>query len=409
MSNNLHQAGTKFLRLLARHGDAIMDAYISGSLGDHQVEAKVQDKLVKAGVLYRPEPGADLHLRHAVRSLLEEALKDERNRQIDANAGSAIAAFKTLAQHYTEARHQGDIAVADAHYRDLSEHVYAFSEGLQHSIRVMWSRINNEFGYVSSINAKIRENELAQSQVSELLAGLEMISFEELADIAGDIRELRRLLVANLQQNISQCIQELSVVQGRLLQLLGRFRQIHGRAKLLKGWLLYTEQHPDYEVGNHVSHKQIPALFNQADPAIAAASVDIHNSAHESTLVELVAHIKANRLARFTQAAPQHSDSVILQDNPDYELDEHPIKAAVSEYFVHVIDNFEPGTASLSALDYLQQQQLEYDAESWLYQVIGGYEGLPQEQKAYFELDPETETRAPFANVVIRDVSVGLR
>jgi hypothetical protein len=409
MSNNLHQAGTKFLRLLARNGDAIMDAYLAGAVGDHQIEPKAQAKLLAAGVLYRPEPGADLHLRHAVRSLLEEVLKDERNRNIDANAGSAVAAFKTLAQHYTEARHQGDIAAADVYYRDLSEHVYAFSEGLQHSIRVMWGRINNEFGYVNSISAKIRENELAQSQVSELLSGLEMISFAELADIAGDIRELRRLLVANLQQSISNCIQELGVVQRRLLKLLGRFRQIHGRARLLKGWLLYTEQHPDYQVGNHVSHKLIPGLFNQALPAIAPASVDIHNSTHESALVELVAMIKSSHLSRFSRSAPQRSDSVTLSDTPEYELDDHPIKAAVSNYFVHIIDNFAPDADNLSALQYLQQQQLAYDAESWLYQVIGGYEGLPEEQKAYFELDPEIEVTTPFANVVIRDVSVGLR
>jgi len=409
MSNNLHQAGAKFLKMMARHSDAIMDAYLAGSLGDHQIEPKMQDKLVDAGVLYRPEPGADLHLRHAVRALLEEALKDERNRQIDANAGSAVATFKTLAQHYTEARHQGDVAAADAHYRDLSEHVYAFSEGLQHSIRVMWSRINNEFGYVGSINAKIRENELAQSQVSELLSGLEMISFEELAETAGDIRELRRLLVSNLQRNISDCIQELSVVQGRLLQLLGRFRQIRGRAKLLKGWLLYTEQHPDYEVANHVAHKQLPSLFNHAEAIIQPASANIHNAGHETELMQLVAQIKASHKVNIAAGAAEQAEGVLLSENQDFELQEHPIKEAVSGYFVHVIDNFAPGGASLSALQYLQQQELEYDAESWLYQVIGGYEGLPEEQRELFELDPDFETLPPFANIVIRDVSVGLR
>ncbi len=86
--------------------------------------------------------------------------------------------------------------------------------------------IDNEFGYVGTLNAKIRENELAQAQVSERLNGLELISFEELAEAAGERRELRRLLVANLQRTVSACTQELSIVQGRLLELLGRFRQI---------------------------------------------------------------------------------------------------------------------------------------------------------------------------------------
>jgi hypothetical protein len=409
MSNTLHQAGTKFLKLMARHSDTIMDAYLAGSLGDHQIEPKLQDRLLKEGLLYRPEPGADLHLRPAVRALLEEALKDERNRQIDVNAGSAIAAFKTLAQHYTEARHQGDVAAADAYYRDLSEHVYAFSEGLRKDVRVLWSRINHEFGYVGSINAKIRENELAQIQVSELLSGLELINFEELDDIAGDIRELRRLLVSNLQLNVSECIQELGVVQGRLMQLLGRFRQIRGRAKLLKGWLLYTEQHPEYEVENHIAHSKLPVLFNQAQAIMAPASATLDRANHEASLMALVAQIKLAQPLKGEYDASLQAESTLLSDNEAYVLVENPIKEAVNNYFVFVIDHMTASGDNLSALEYLRQEALDYDAESWLYQVIGGYQGLPESQREYFELDPEFEVRAPFNNVVIRDVSVGLR
>src|SRR5690606_4879698 len=106
MSANLHQAGVRFLRQLGRHAEPIMDAYLAGSISDEALEPGVQERLVKDGILYRPEPGADLHLRRTVRALLEEALKDDRNRQIDANTGATLATFRTLAAHYTEARHQ---------------------------------------------------------------------------------------------------------------------------------------------------------------------------------------------------------------------------------------------------------------------------------------------------------------
>ena len=88
MSGNLHQAGVRFLRQLGRHAEPIMDAYLAGSLPDQALEPAVQERLVKDGILYRPEPGADLHLRRVVRALLEEALRDDRNRQIDANTGT---------------------------------------------------------------------------------------------------------------------------------------------------------------------------------------------------------------------------------------------------------------------------------------------------------------------------------
>lgn len=405
MSGNLHQAGVRFLRQLGRHAEPIMDAYLSGSVPDQALEPALQERLVKDGILYRPEPGADLHLRRVVRALLEEALRDDRNRQIDANTGSALATFKTLAAHYREARHQGDYAAADAYLADLKEHLYAFGETLGHSIRVLWGRINNEFGYVGSLNAKIRENELAQSQVSELLAGLELISFEELAQAAGDLRELRRLLVTSLQRTISACSQELSIVQARLLELLGRFRQIRGRTRLLKGWLLHMEQQPDFQVGNHASHPNVPQLFNQARAILAPAAADIHNPQHEAELLALAAQMRSLQPGVPSSPGGREPQELLLGDAEIFEIEYNPVREAVSRYFCEVIDSAQP----LSALEWRQRQALPWDAENWLYQVIGGYEGLPEEQKRHFELDAIGEPDPVFSgNFIVRDVALWL-
>jgi len=405
VSGTLRQSGIRFLRQLGRRAEPIMDAYLAGSIADDALEPGVQERLVKDGILYRPEPGADLHLRRVVRALLEEALRDERNRQIDANTGSALASFKTLAAHYKEARHQGDHAAADVYLAELREHVYAFGETLQHSIRVLWSRINNEFGYVGTLNAKIRENELAQSQVSELLSGLELVSFEALAETAGDLRELRRLLVTNLQRTLSSCTQELSIVQGRLLELLGRFREIRGRTRLLKGWLLHMAQHPDYRVGPHAAGRMVPQLFNQAAPVLAPASLDIHDPTLESELLALLAQVRAQQAQdRPTQLLGDAPD-LTLHEPETFEVHLSPIRAAVDAYFCEVIDSAQ----AISALDYHRQETLRWDAESWLYQVIGGYDGLPEAQKRHFELDMIGEKHPLFSgNFIIRDLRLWL-
>ncbi|MBV7314146.1 phosphoenolpyruvate carboxylase [Shewanella sp. NIFS-20-20] len=405
MSTNLHQAGVKLLKQLGRHSDVIMDVYLAGSLTDGQHDPTVIDKLQKAGILWRPEPQEPLRLKRTLRALLEEGLSDERNRQIDANVGSALATIKTLAEHYKEARHHLDFSAAEAYLNDLNEHVFSFTEGLRYAIRVLWSRINNEFGYVGSISAKIRENELAQSQVTELLNGLAMFHFDELANIAGDIRELRRLLVTSLQDQMSYCAQELSVVQGRLLELLGRFRQIQGRTRLLKGWLLHTDLHPDYQVENHVAHQQISSLFNRADAILAPAHVDVHNSLHETELLELVAKIKS--ISHLTAADKPLAEPQLLSlsANDDFAIEDDPLKLAVEQYFMAVIES----GSRQSALEYLEQQQLPWPSENWLYQVICGYDGLVEEYRQFFELEPIGEDHPVYSgNFIIRDVELWL-
>ncbi|MBE8167523.1 MAG: phosphoenolpyruvate carboxylase [Shewanella sp.] len=405
MSNNLHQAGVKLLKQLSKHADLIMDAYVAGSVDETKAEPKAIDKLKGAGILWRPDLEQDLRLTRSVRAMLEEALSDERNRQIDSNAGSALATIKTLANHYKEARHNVDHAAAEAYLADLNEHVYSFTESLAYSTRVLWSRINNEFGYVGSINAKIRENELAQSQVTELLNGLEMFQFEELTEIAGDIRELRKLLVTALHESLSLNIEELSLVQGRLLELLGRFRQIRGRTRLLKGWLLHADMHPDYAPDNHASHKQIPAIFNQAESLLAPASVDIRNTLHESEIMQLVAKVKSFSDRVQSTESTHELSSFTLEDAQDFEVAESAIKVAVDEYLCEVIDSGQ----STSALDYLFAKELPFDSESWLYQVIGGYEGLAEEYKEHFSILAEGANHPVFnGNYIVSDIVVGL-
>ncbi|WP_108652264.1 phosphoenolpyruvate carboxylase [Dongshaea marina] len=405
MSDNIAQAGVKFLRQLARHGDLLMRAYQNGTLDETAEDPKVIEKLLDARVLYRPEEQAEIRLASALRSILEEGLRDERSRQITTNVGATLATLRTLTKHYREARQSCDFAASESYLDDLSEEVYALTEGLHRSIRLLWGRINNEFGYVGTINAKIRENELAQSQVSELLDGLELLRFDELSELAGDERELRRLLVVSLQHTLVDCGQELSVVQGRLLELLGRFREIRGRTRLLKGWLLYNAQHSKYSPLNHATHKQLPMLLNQAKPILTAASVDVTCQEHEHQLMHLAGEIRSIHRHHLLQQQVEEPTLLTLEATDEFELTDSPLKQAVERYFCEVIDSGE----RLSALEYYQQQGLEWDTECWLYQVLGAYEGMPKEQREYFELEHLGHENPHFSgNYVIEDLQLWL-
>ena len=406
MNHNLQQAGVKLLNALSRHADLIMQVYLSGTLDESKHSPKIVENLIKLGVLWRPEDDAELRLKHAVRNLLEGCLHDERNRQIDANIGSALASLKTLAQHYKEALADTRFSESEAHLSDLTEHVYSLTEALANNVRVLFSRINNEFGYVSSIDAKIRENELAQGQVSELLKQLELFHFDELSELAGSNRELRHLLVVTLQQSFSRVTQELAIVQARLLELLGRFREFRGRTRLLKGFVLHMEQKPDFAPGNYYNLTQVPMLFNQAKTLLKPATVDVHRVEHEQELQQLVGSIKALHRINKTHQPERAAHQIHVEEQAAVAFEEDRLKQAVEEYFCRVIDTGE----RLTALDYHHQHELEFDPEVWLYQVIGGYQGLTQEEQGYFAIDTSGEPHPVYSgNYIIRDVELGLR
>ncbi|MCP5013022.1 MAG: phosphoenolpyruvate carboxylase, partial [Aestuariibacter sp.] len=270
----------------------------------------------------------------------------------------------------------------------------------------MFSRINNEFGYVSSVEAKIRENELAQGQVSELLNQLECFRFDELSEIAGGNRELRHLLVVALQQSFSKATQELSVAQARLVDLLGRFREFQGRTRLLKGFLLHMDQQPDFTPGNYPNLTQVPVLFNQSAALIQPASVDVNQVNHEQELQQLVGALSSVYRRKPVHTAEQKSAEIQVSEQQQVELTRDPLQQAVDAYFCEVIDSGQ----SMSALEFYSAQSLEFDPEVWIYQVIGGYQGLQDEDKQFFAIDTLGEPDKIFnGNFIISDVLVGLR
>jgi len=119
----------------------------------------------------------------------------------------------------------------------------------------------------------------------------------------------------------------------------------------------------------------------------------------------IVAHIKAISRHPVIAAVREHEVSVSITQSEDFDVPDNPLKQAVDEYFVDVIES----GLRQSALEYLADKALPWDAESWIYQVIGGYEGLPDEHKAYFELEPLGEPHPIYSgNFIIRDVELWL-
>jgi hypothetical protein len=406
VSQVLIDAGSKLLNALGRHSDLIMQVYIKGTVDEGQTSRKILDQLVQLGILWRPDPQSPLRLKSAVRALLEGSLQDERNRTINANIGAALASLKTLAEHYKEAQYYQRYNESQAYMADLSEHVYQLTESLSNSVRVMFSRINNEFGYVSSVDAKIRENELAQSQVSDLLGQLECFRFDELSEIAGSHRELRHLLVVALQKSFSKAAQELSVVQARLLDLLGRFREFQGRTRLLKGYLLHMEQQPDFTPSRYPNLTQVPILFNQSDSILKPANADVKQVAHEDILQQIVGSLSNVYRRQSTHLDDGPAPDIDVSEQATVRLEKDPLQQAVEAYFCYVIDNGQP----LSALEYYQLENLSFDPEVWIYQVIGGYQSLAESDKQFFALDPTGEVDVRFTgNFIINDITLGLR
>ena len=354
-------------------------------------------------MVWRPDEQQALCLRPAVNELIASLTEDERKRQINADVAGQLDQIRTRVNSFRDAQYKGDYAASEHHFQLLTEKVHDMVGQFSDAIDSLWNRLNSDFGFVSSLADKIRENELAQKQLRRLLDGFELIDFNEMIDLAEGNGPLRKLLVSQLQASISDHAGSLLEVQKRLVELMARFRQQQERAMLISNMSAFLKQHPNFSVGDYANRSNVPAVVNQARPIVARAAAALDRMADQQILAELVRAIPRVPTSEF---APQESGGEFDQIDDDLvAARQQLLKTDVENFFIAVLDDGQ----THSALEYLAQQGLDWDGEIWLFQVIAEFEGLAAPTRASFSLERETRPENIFNQVdIIVDVHLGL-
>jgi hypothetical protein len=193
-------------------------------------------------------------------------------------------------------------------------------------------------------------------------------------------------------------------VQKRLVELLAKFRQQQSRSLLISNMAAFLRQHPKYQPADYPNRSELPELFNQASAIRPQAAIALDKASERQILAELVRALP--RQVAVTQSDTPSASYSELQQDDEIAARQLALKTDVENFYLRVIDR----GGSLSALEYLTEQQLPWDSEIWLYQILAEYQALPVDEKQMFQLHRE-ESPASAVNslYLIRDISIGLQ
>lgn len=402
-SNPLFALGKERLELIGKHADALMQGYLDGHISESAFSQQALQKLLDSRVLFYPDEQS-LSLRPIVNELIASLTQDERKRQINSDVGEHLDQIHTRVQSLQAARQKGDYAATEHHLQLLSERVNDMTGQFGDAIESLWHRLNTEFGFVSSLDDKILEIELAQRQLRRILDGFGIINFDDLIQLAGSDGALRKLLVSQLQARISEHSGSLLEVQKRLVLLMSRFRQQQDKALLINRMSAFLRQHPNFQLGDYPNRSQVPAVVNQAHGISAQAFIALDRPQDSYTLAEL---------ARAVPREPEHNSksekqtegfTMALQNLVATE--QKQLAKDVEEFFIQVIES----PQALSGVDYLAEKDLPWEPEMWLFQIVAEYQGLPEQNKQSFLMEKDSAPKSRFNQLhIIQDVTVGMR
>jgi hypothetical protein len=402
-SNPLFALGKERLELIGKHADALMHGYLKGQVSESDFTQQGLQKLIEGRVLFYPDEQQSLSLRPIVNELIASLTQDERKRQINSDVGEHLDQIETRVQSLQRARQKGDYAASEHHMQLLTERVHDMTGQFGDAIESLWHRLNSEFGFVSSLDDKILEIELAQRQLRRVLDGFDIINFDDLIQLAGSDGSLRKLLVSQLQARISEHSGSLLEVQKRLVLLMARFRHQQDRAMLVNRMSAFLRQHPNFQVSDYPNRSQVPAVVNQAHGISAQAFIALDRPQDCYALAELARAVPRESKPDNDSEKQTQGFAVAVQNLVATE--QKQLAKDVEEFFLQVIDSPEP----MSGVDYLAEKALPWQAEMWLFQIVAEYEGLPEHNKQSFMLAKDSAPQSRFNQLhIIQDVKVGM-
>jgi hypothetical protein len=402
-SNPLFELGKERLDLIGKHADALMQGYLEGQVNELAFSQQALQKLLDSRILFYPEEQS-LSLRPIVNELIASLTRDERKRQINTDVGEHLDQIDTRVQSLQAARKKGDYAASEHHLQLLTERVNDMTGQFGDAIESLWHRLNTEFGFVSSLDDKILEIELAQRQLRRILDGFGIINFDDLIQLAGSDGALRKLLVSQLQARISEHSGSLLEVQKRLVLLMARFRQQQDRALLINRMAAFLRQHPNFQVGDYPNRSQVPAVINQAHGISAQAFIALDRAQDSYTLAELARSVP--REPEQVSQSDKQTEGFVMAVQNLVATQQKQLAKDVEDFFIQVIESPE----ALSGVDYLAEKALPWEPEMWLFQIVAEYQGLPEQNKQSFMLEKDSAQKSRFNQLhIIQDVTVGMR
>ena len=402
-SNPLFALGKERLELIGKHAEALMQGYLEGHINESDFSQQALQKLLDSRVLFYPDEQS-LSLRPIVNELIASLTQDERKRQINSDVGEHLDQIHTRVQSLQAARQKGDYAATEHHMQLLNERVNDMTGQFGDAIESLWHRLNTEFGFVSSLDDKILEIELAQRQLRRILDGFGIINFDDLIQLAGSDGALRKLLVSQLQARISEHSGSLLEVQKRLVLLMSRFRQQQDKALLINRMSAFLRQHPNFQVGDYPNRSQVPAVVNQAHGISAHAFIALDRPQDSYALAELARAVPREPEQNPKSEKQTEGFTMALQNLVATE--QKQLAKDVEDFFIQVIES----PQALSGVDYLAERALPWEPEMWLFQIVAEYQGLPEQNKQSFILEKDSAQQSRFNQLhIIKDVTVGMR
>ena len=392
-------------RLLGKHKEMFMSAHLdtAGEINDTDIDKDTINALLNARLIWQPAADEPMRITRELTGLCDRVLRDPRRLTLDANIGGVVKNIEDSVNGYRQASRSG-IRDDEAHYLGQVESlVDELRSSLLDSSRQLWQKINSEFGYVSSLEMKIKENEIVLNQAQRLNDGLEIIKVREMNELSGNDWRLRRYLNRWLLDAVELCRRETVDAIHKLNDLLFEYREKQRLNRLVDTFYRRYQSQPDYRPLDYTDMGEIPDVFNHVAPVTLTGHANLEDPHQEIALNGIISGIRQERPD--IEVPDIESSVYVLPEEAPIRMPLPALSQAVEDFYINVIESNE----HLSAVEWrpVAGINLDIEVEIWLYAVIARFNNMDEGEQDLFGIEYK-QTIDPVFNgkYLVQDVYV---
>ncbi|MCK9620652.1 MAG: hypothetical protein M0R47_08980 [Methylobacter sp.] len=399
-----HEQIAGLIRKLAGADQLLAQTYINGTVFADDDNRGAIDSLKKSGILRSADTSDEYRLTGDLKRLIDRLLLRNQRYQQNINMAKMIVSVEEDIEDYRRALEQNNQDEAHHHLEQIDDTLYEATEALENSLSVMFAAITSQFGFVSSLNSKIRQNQRALTYAQQLVQELNQVRITDCYDWlswSGIPPELSRKIIRFIDQYKS-IVERLTGIVGRMKELLFKLRLQEQTANRCRAMAQFLRQHPEWEPLDWSEDAGVPDLLRRGTGLKLQPGIDTANPVLQADLAAIVQELRRQSkpvapLGRDSAAAPLDTQMPSRIEHNQDLYDSH-------------IENLlalalEQQGRKVSALCYWSEQGLEIKAELWLDIVFAQYCCLPQRMRRTIALDMQGENLEGFdGNQVIEEI-----
>lgn len=382
----------ELLRQLGAHDQLLAEAYVFGSVQGDGVDARKIAALHKKSLLRPDDEPGDYRVSAELKRMLNRLMRKQSSYRQLTDMGKVIDVLEDTVNDYRLSVIGDQLDDAEYYLDQLDDLLYEAKDNLNVSLDSMHYAISSQFGFVSTISAKVRENERALSYAQKLLTELQQIDPEtcyEWMNWACPVELARK--ISGFIYWFNQTLSRLRFIIDSMRLSLFKLRRDEKQASLLRNMARYLQKHPEFDINEQIfEDKALPKSLRFAAPMPLKSYVNVKETAHEQALIEIVQSLR--KVAATTTPVAREVSVVEVVDNEAMSFSYDYFEEQTERVFELAITSGEPVSAVKywqDALTNWHKEQQHIEPTPWVELVFSSYCKLTNAQQALIDIKPK--------------------